>query len=123
MIRRPPRSTRTYTLFPYPTLCRSIDGTMQTVGSLLADLRELEPVVNRLTPGDQASRGMIIDRLKAYEDPLHNITMEVAIGDHRSELFDLLHAQIGRAHVCTPVTNAPLVCRLLLEQQTPNHTA
>src|SRR3546814_5893885 len=24
-------------------------------------------------------------------------------------------AQIGRAHVCTPVTNAHLVCRLLLE--------
>src|SRR3546814_5960119 len=26
-------------------------------------------------------------------------------------------AQIGRAHVCTPVTNAHLVCRLLLEKQ------
>src|SRR3546814_3058476 len=25
--------------------------------------------------------------------------------------------QIGRAHVCTPVTNAHLVCRLLLEKQ------
>src|SRR3546814_5197382 len=24
MIRRPPRPTRTYTLFPYPTLCRSV---------------------------------------------------------------------------------------------------
>src|SRR3546814_8990635 len=35
-------------------------------------------------------------------------------------LFGLLHAafsvtlEIGRAHVCTPVTNAHLVCRLLL---------
>src|SRR3546814_3395156 len=26
-------------------------------------------------------------------------------------------AQIGRAHVCTAVTNAPLVCRLLLEKR------
>src|SRR3546814_6083950 len=26
MIRRPPRSTRTYTLFPYTTLCRSVAG-------------------------------------------------------------------------------------------------
>src|SRR3546814_6915379 len=26
--------------------------------------------------------------------------------------------KIGRAHVCTPVTNAHLVCRLLLEKQT-----
>src|SRR3546814_10132881 len=27
-------------------------------------------------------------------------------------------AEIGRAHVCTPVTNAPLVCRILLEKKT-----
>src|SRR3546814_2291017 len=29
---------------------------------------------------------------------------------------ELLEIEIGRAHVCTPVTNAPLVCRLLLEK-------
>src|SRR3546814_4607731 len=29
--------------------------------------------------------------------------------------------QIGRAPVCTPVTNAHLVCRLLLEKQKPTH--
>src|SRR3546814_4586318 len=28
-------------------------------------------------------------------------------------------AKIGRAHVCTPVTNAHLVCRLLLEHKKP----
>src|SRR3546814_979224 len=28
--------------------------------------------------------------------------------------LDAAEKQIGRAHVCTPVTNAPLVCRLLL---------
>src|SRR3546814_3238785 len=28
--------------------------------------------------------------------------------------------EIGRAHVCTPVTNAPLVCRLLLEKKKPD---
>src|SRR3546814_10300461 len=27
------------------------------------------------------------------------------------------HDEIGRAHVCTPVTNAHLVCRLLLEKK------
>src|SRR3546814_2283331 len=31
MIRRPPRSTRTDTLFPYTTLFRSREGTMQTL--------------------------------------------------------------------------------------------
>src|SRR3546814_2609634 len=29
--------------------------------------------------------------------------------------------EIGRAHVCTPDTNAHLVCRLLLEQTNPAH--
>src|SRR3546814_3980243 len=29
----------------------------------------------------------------------------------------ILSRQIGRAHVCTPVTNAHLVCRLLLEKK------
>src|SRR3546814_7099879 len=28
------------------------------------------------------------------------------------------HPEIGRAHVCTPVTNAPLVCSLLFERKT-----
>src|SRR3546814_4949292 len=32
-------------------------------------------------------------------------------------------AEIGRAHVRTPVTNAPLVCRLLLEKQKHKHYA
>src|SRR3546814_7265170 len=45
-----------------------------------------------------------------------------------SALNAWLHAtvriQIGRAHVCTPVTNAHHVCRLLLEKKThiPHHT-
>src|SRR3546814_11168910 len=34
MIRRPPRSTRTYTLFPYTTLFRSGDGGPSFVASL-----------------------------------------------------------------------------------------
>src|SRR3546814_6919257 len=30
--------------------------------------------------------------------------------------------EIGRAHVCTPVTNAHLVCRLLLAKKKKNYT-
>src|SRR3546814_9882927 len=33
------------------------------------------------------------------------------------KLLHLGFIEIGRAHVCTPVTNAPLVCRLLLENK------
>src|SRR3546814_7532873 len=35
---------------------------------------------------------------------------------------DVAHDQIGRAHVCTPVTNAHLVCRLLLEKKKETKT-
>src|SRR3546814_2788836 len=35
------------------------------------------------------------------------------------EAVGSLPIQIGRAHVCTPVTNAQLVCRLLLEKIKP----
>src|SRR3546814_3821042 len=34
----------------------------------------------------------------------------------RADAFEL-GRKIGRAHVCTPVTNAHLVCRLLLEKK------
>src|SRR3546814_7344213 len=41
-----------------------------------------------------------------------------------AEIFiktDVRSREIGRAHVLTPVTNAHLVCRLLLEQKKNNH--
>src|SRR3546814_9837451 len=41
-----------------------------------------------------------------------------AVGDNRlRNLYEVVPVQIGRAHVCTPVTNAHLVCRLQLEQK------
>src|SRR3546814_6157700 len=43
-----------------------------------------------------------------------------AAHDHWRHVHNRLAAnenQIGRAHVCTPVTNAPLVCTLLLEKK------
>src|SRR3546814_12537009 len=43
MIRRPPRSTRTDTLFPYTTLCRSEAGDQQT---LLAQQHAINRIVH-----------------------------------------------------------------------------
>src|SRR3546814_7650415 len=42
MIRRPPRSTRTDTLFPYTTLFRSVVGTM---GSINASSRKIVDII------------------------------------------------------------------------------
>src|SRR3546814_3567758 len=55
---------------------------------------------------------------------------KLAVPDMETELRYVMDAlrlirQIGRAHVCTPVTNAHLVCRLMLEKKknkkTQNH--
>src|SRR3546814_2299980 len=90
MIRRPPRSTRTDTLFPYTTLFRS--------QGLLAARRRERPVQFGPVLGGQLQ----VERSAVVAD----------VGD-----------EIGRAHVCTPVTNAHLVCRLLLEKKQPTHTS
>src|SRR3546814_5487679 len=50
MIRRPPRSTRTDTLFPYTTLFRSLRGAPRRAGQ--PDLRRL-PRAGRLPPAAQ----------------------------------------------------------------------
>src|SRR3546814_4663389 len=63
MIRRPPRSTRTYTLFPYTTLFRSL--ALHLVHPFAGDVAEvgvgaIHRVVLRLGPGVQGtSLGMV----------------------------------------------------------------
>src|SRR3546814_9731427 len=59
MIRRPPRSTRTDTLFPYTTLFRSCDGFPVPVYCQRA----------RCTHDDDGCAGYIADSYCAYESP------------------------------------------------------
>src|SRR3546814_4449374 len=127
MIRRPPRSTRTDTLFPYTTLFRSI--TRADLERLVEDLitRTLEPCRKALADaGLKASdigevvlvggmtrmprvRQIVKDFFGKEPHPGVNPDEVVAMGaavqrseEHTSE---------------TPVTNAQLVCRLLLEKK------
>src|SRR3546814_5569482 len=93
MIRRPPRSTRTDTLFPYTTLFRSLRF-------LLLDLRQ------RRQCGDSSAE---------QRDP------GGAAGDAGSAA-----ARRGgdrKSTRLTPVTNAHLVCRLLLEKKKSHITS
>src|SRR3546814_5178535 len=83
MIRRPPRSTRTDTLFPYTTLFRS-HGRDAPARPFPPDTH-CRVAVRRPTDAPRTAR-----------------------------------EKIGRAHVCTPVTNAHLVCRPLLEKKNPH---
>src|SRR3546814_6716886 len=66
-------------------------------------LAEREALQTRIDDWHRQRRGALLD-LGAYKAFLEEIGYLVA-------------DEIGRAHVCTPVTNAHLVCRLLLEKK------
>src|SRR3546814_9615118 len=127
MIRRPPRSTRTDTLFPYTTLFRSEWDNFLTC---VVFATQFEPPmgINRSfsrakESGDNensAQRGLFLfgDAVEFGPARLGRRALQLAAGGH-----DVAPArgadrggEIGRANVCTPVTNAHLVCRLLLVQ-------
>src|SRR3546814_7329152 len=104
MIRRPPRSTRTDTLFPYTTLFRSEPGhgarRRERQRSCLASLRfDLRP--------DDARQTRIGSALHLQQD--------VGIPDFKGVAGDRKSTRL------TPVTNAHLVCRLLLEKKNINN--
>src|SRR3546814_5208797 len=110
MIRRPPTSTRTYTLFPYTTLVRSHrrreerNAGDQARGGAEQPQREVadesdggETVRERHQPDRQPRLAEQADRDRKRCDRSE---------EHTSE---------------TPVTNAHLVCRLLLEKKKKTH--
>src|SRR3546814_1493111 len=50
-----------------------------------------------------------------------SVVVSQAPPDHRFAVVVGDRVEIGREHVCTPVTNAHLVCRLLLEKKKTTH--
>src|SRR3546814_4430518 len=106
MKRRPPVTTRTDTLCPYPTLFRSTGAQMAAM------------IV------DSGARHLFLDAPAAANIEGQAVTAGDRIAmdgsDAGAPLDDWMApagTEIGRAHVSTPVTNAHLVCRLLLEKQ------
>src|SRR3546814_8885538 len=141
MIRRPPISTRTDTLFPYTTLFRSDDNLPAFEDRFFSLLREQsDQNLTLLATKLDEERSAIRARLELVNESLrpapfnpgtHLVidTTDKAIEDVRlfraSLKESLSHSfsndgEIGRPHVCTPVTNAHLVCRLLLEKKKHN---
>src|SRR3546814_3124590 len=116
MIRRPPRSTRTDTLFPYTTLFRSrqfrtgpalvrgADGARRAGGGPDAPPQGAD----RIAPDAGPRARPVADRRQW--PALRPRAREPGQG------LCLRLQQTGRAHVLPPVTNAHLVCRLLLEK-------
>src|SRR3546814_10029044 len=115
MIRRPPRSTRTDTLFPYTTLFKARD---KAIAARLVDPAALE------ARAEAGARRGATDGLAGAGEALRR-RIDAAPAAHAA-LADRLDAdtadpraheqprQIGRAHVGTPVPNPPLVSSLPL---------
>src|SRR3546814_3000465 len=127
MIRLPPRSTRTDTLFPYTTLFRS--------SYLYRAFHALPPLTNAAGEPTGALFG-VVNMLRAHlkENPEHIAFVVDAPGktfrddmypeykatrapmpdDLRAQVEPMMEVvQIGRAKVRTPVTNAHFLYRLM----------
>src|SRR3546814_2793886 len=137
MIRRPPRSTRTDALFPYTTLFRSASLGAHGPAWALPDGpsappgrgdHNASPCCWRRLNGGRWHEGGARQCCRLLATPVTNSVSDMTADRARTRTFSrralllgpatvlLLSAlAIGRAHVCTPVTNAHLVCCLLLE--------
>src|SRR3546814_7899239 len=136
MYRRPPISTRTDTLCPCTALVRSpalppnpADAQPGNSAPGLSVGPHVVPLpADTPYPGTMALKVDATDVARGIFHVHQTIPVEKAgtltllypewlPGQHapRGAISGLTGFQIGRAHVCTPVTNAPLVCRILLE--------
>src|SRR3546814_2532583 len=110
MIRRPPRSTRTDTLFPYTTLFRSVDLRIQRV------LRGPSAVPRRRASGRQVSRGRLDPDHRAADPLVERGRSE----EHTSELQSLM--RISYAVFCLKkknnITKKPNLNQLLKDTNT-----
>src|SRR3546814_1972603 len=116
MIRRPPSSTRTDTLFPYTTLFRSVSeirGIRRPPRGAIPQGVAAPARGSSVTDGDgpDMSADVELDHVTIRFGEFTAV-QEANLKIEDGEFFSFL--EIGRAHVCTPVTNAHLVCRLLL---------
>src|SRR3546814_3132014 len=88
MIRLPPRSTRTDTLFPYTTLFRSADR--QLAGERLENVQVL-------------SDERIARELRTHEDDRHQLSVSDGHGDlrfPRTEVGDRKSTRLNSSHYC-----------------------
>src|SRR3546814_5043283 len=117
MMRRPPRSTRTDNLFPYTTRCRSRLGSKVTILARRTLFFREDPAIGEaITAAFRAEEIEVLEHTQASQVAHEGgeFVLTTGHGDIRSE--------IGRAHVCTPVTNAHIVCRLLLANTNSTNT-
>src|SRR3546814_8575612 len=107
MIRRPPTTTRTDTHFPYTTLCRSPVIVVTVNAGNIHYRRRFMAILTK-----RKKMGLL---LIAAAVAAAMVIWTWGAGDEAVATDNAY--KIGRANVLTPVTNANLVCRLLLEKK------
>src|SRR3546814_2088180 len=107
MIRRPPRSTRTDTLFPYTTLFRSLQRlalVREQLGAIEAERRARRAEAARQAAGEQPSGFQLLARVHGLglgtADLLDSEAFTRQFADRQAVgRFGGLTGEIGRAHV------------------------
>src|SRR3546814_11234827 len=109
MIRRPPRSTRTDTLFPYTTLFRSVDDNVVLVVDHLAAESPHQPVgprtvADRIAERHAGRRALGMQRLAQLEEAVHVLRelaetggLDVALAIDHAGTGGAERQEIGRA--------------------------
>src|SRR3546814_4111496 len=123
MRRRPPRSTRTDTLFPYTTLFRSVgaDGDENSQISVNLSGANVKAISQTLSGGDLTTTGtsFAIADVAAVGGAMSFTTTNGRSEEHTSELQSLMRISyavfclkkktttITKTHTCTPTHFAP----------------
>src|SRR3546814_7079162 len=124
MIRRPPRSTRTDTLFPYTTLFRSLRATEEAqvaslaksdfLASMSHELRTpLNAIIGFSEVMQQQRMGPLSDRYAAYAGDIRNSGEHLL--DLISDILDIAAVASGRAVIET----VPVAIKAVLEDCLP----
>src|SRR3546814_19618570 len=116
MIRRPPRSTRTDTLFPYTTLFRSL----QPVNTKIVEAGQLDPpVVHGANAAQHLAFRKVQDSLALLQKLPRFVFWEVArrVADHRCQPA---RRDLAPDDALALVGLAPVYARRVLWQQTPD---
>src|SRR3546814_2248891 len=129
MIRRPPRSTRTDTLFPYTTLFRSLHRALTSPSddarrAVLSHARIYQPYCWQVWPTCDCLHNSLYERhlcvrpvvrlARDHEKP--HKPADALRSSCAVPLCTYYRREIGTANVRTTVPNAHHVCRLRLEK-------